>query len=184
MIRTANIGCGPDLRGGYDVFVDRYVKHRSRHGGDIEIPKGVRFVVADIEALPFRDKAFEHANCSNVLEHLFSPSKGCAELVRVAKAGRIKCPTWFDEILFGKGYHRWLVIMRDSKVWFFRKRKGENRPYLSLFKDLIQPNVVRFKPASKLIDQIRKLWWADKAKPVVHWHVMDWQGSFDYEEIA
>jgi SAM-dependent methyltransferase len=40
-------------------------------------------VVADVHALPFRDRAFDVTVCSEVLEHVVDPSRALAELLRV-----------------------------------------------------------------------------------------------------
>jgi SAM-dependent methyltransferase len=45
----------------------------------------VRFVVASVYALPFRDGAFDCVVATEVLEHLDSPGEGLIELMRVAR---------------------------------------------------------------------------------------------------
>ncbi len=50
----------------------------------------VRGVVGDLEALPFRDCAFNGSVCEDTIEHLPDDSKGASELARVlAKGGRV-----------------------------------------------------------------------------------------------
>ena len=83
-----DIGCGPHMRAGFDVFVDRYLAPVSRHGGVIIPEEEKRFVVADAEALPFRSGTFEYANCANLLEHLEHPGRACEEIQRIARACR------------------------------------------------------------------------------------------------
>jgi hypothetical protein len=38
-------------------------------------------------------------------------------------------PSIFSEFAFGRPYHRWLVMERGSRLFFFRKRANEDRPF-------------------------------------------------------
>lgn len=61
-------------------------RHRAR-GGDPAAWPPLPFVVleGDLERLPFPDACFDRVLCSEVLEHVPSPERAAAELVRVLK---------------------------------------------------------------------------------------------------
>lgn len=185
MLKSINVGCGPDFRRPYDVYVDRYTDPVSRmaSSGAIQPPRGVRFVVADIEALPFIDQAFEHATCTDVLEHIEDPSAACEELMRVASAGFIRCPGVFDEIFFGKRYHKWMTMMRGRKVWFFRKRPWEDRPFRGRLVSLLHPGDRNFVPLLPELHEIKAVYDADGPDWKLFGQSMHWRGAFVYEVI-
>ena len=47
--------------------------------------------------------------------------------MRISKAGVIECPTPLWEILFGRGYHLWLIQAKGNKL-IFTKKNEENCP--------------------------------------------------------
>ena len=105
-------GYAPDWRA--NVLVDKYLDRAvSRYTAGITIHDGQQMVCADIEALPFIDKAFEFVLCFQTLEHVENPDKACQELVRVASAGFITAPSedsMRNDIIVGlRPYHRWLI---------------------------------------------------------------------------
>lgn len=183
VFRRVNVGCGADFRGDYDVYVDRYIQPVSRGQGVIEVPEGKRFVKADAEALPFLDGAFEHATCTDVLEHLEHPALACQELNRVAFSGWIRCPGFFDEQLFGKDYHLWMTVMRGNKVWFFRKRPWEDRPFGSAVKDAVRPGVRDWVPKDPGMRKIREEYDRDGPDWKLFGQQLRWEGRFKAEEI-
>lgn len=54
-----------------------------------KVPQGgkLRRICSDVQSLPFKDGAFEGANCTDLLEHLENPGKTLQELSRVLKTG-------------------------------------------------------------------------------------------------
>jgi hypothetical protein len=50
-------------------------------------------------------------------------------MMRIAKSGVIITPSMFAELIFGRPYHRWLVMERSRTIFFFRKRTFEDRPF-------------------------------------------------------
>ena len=131
---VVDLGCGnkpiPQAKMGVDLYLDP--KERNLGGGpviDIEQFKsrGFEFVNARIDgSLPFKDKQFDFAYSHHVFEHLDDPAKACREMMRIAQAGVIITPSYFAEIIFGRPYHRWLVMDRENTLFFFRKRPFEN----------------------------------------------------------
>ena len=84
--RVLDIGSGGS---GYDKYFP------NRLTVDID-PKRSPEVVGDIEALPFKDGAFEFVLCTEVLEHVNNPSVAVSELHRVlAKGGTLVLTTRF-----------------------------------------------------------------------------------------
>jgi len=82
---------------------------------------------------PFKDKEFDLAYCSNVLEDIKDPLFVCKEMMRVSKAGIIIVPSILTECTKGvdtwKGnesyagfcHHRWLCMIDDNKITFIPK---------------------------------------------------------------
>ncbi len=132
-----DLGSGPVPVAGATVAVDRWTEpeHRDLGAGaaiDVEAlrARGVRFVNARIDApLPFRDGEFEFAYSHHAFEHLEDPAAACSEMQRIARAGAIVTPSILAEHLFGRPYHRWLVMDRGDAIFFFRKRPFEDRPF-------------------------------------------------------
>jgi SAM-dependent methyltransferase len=85
---------------------------------------GVRFfgVVADIEALPFRDASFDGAVCEDTIEHLPDDRAGIKELRRVLRSGgqlvlgtpnRIRL-----DVLLARARDRLRGVRRDDSAYF------------------------------------------------------------------
>ena len=87
-------------------------------------------VAADIASLPFKEKSFDFVFCSHVLEHVKDPALACRELIRVAKRGYIETPRKWTEFYAGHPSHRWLVDLKDGKL-FFEKRRFLDSPFMN-----------------------------------------------------
>ena len=132
-----DLGCGNNPIPQAKVGVDLYLETKERNSGtgpviDVEKFKarGVQFVNTRIDGpLPFQDKQFDFAYSHHVFEHLEDPATACREMIRIARSGVIITPSYFAEIIFGRPYHRWLVMDRDNTLFFFRKRPFENLPF-------------------------------------------------------
>jgi ubiquinone/menaquinone biosynthesis C-methylase UbiE len=83
-------------------------------------------ICADIEALPFVDKAFEFVLCHQTIEHVDDPDKACSELVRVGQAGHVTAPceavTISDYVQGRRPYHKWLVKQEPHATYGTRLR--------------------------------------------------------------
>ena len=75
-------------------------------------------IVADGQALPFKDGALSYLIASHVLEHATDPERFAAELSRVARAGFVQVPSALSERVFGWPFHPWL-IEREGDVLLF-----------------------------------------------------------------
>lgn len=118
-----DLGCCSSPHWKATVAVDKYIEpvHR-KYGSNKRIDvseiesRGIRFVEADFEELPF-DVAYSH----HVVEHLDNPAKVCAEMQRIAAGGVIMCPSIFAEYMFSRKYHRWLVKAQGNTLIFIEK---------------------------------------------------------------
>jgi SAM-dependent methyltransferase len=132
-----DLGCGNNPVPGATAAVDLNLEPSERalgHGSSIDVERfkqrGIRFVNSRIDApLPFADKEFDFAYSHHVFEHVEDPAIACAEMVRIARAGAIITPSPFAELAFGRPYHRWLVLDRAGALFFFSKRREEDRPF-------------------------------------------------------
>ena len=135
--KIIDLGCGNNPVQGATVGVDLYIKSKERAFGvrpEINIQKmkerGITFVNARIDStLPFKDKEFDFAYSHHVFEHLEDPATACEEMMRIAKFGAIITPSILAELIFGRPYHRWLVMERGNNIFFFKKRPFEDRPF-------------------------------------------------------
>lgn len=137
--RIIDLGCGNCPIEGACVGVDVHIdpKERAVGGGpasEIDVERlerqNVTFVNVRIdETLPFSDKEFDFAYSHHVFEHVEDPLTACREMMRIAKSGVIITPSILADLLFGRSYHKWLVMDRGNTLMFFRKRPFEDRPF-------------------------------------------------------
>lgn len=133
---VVDLGCGANPHPRAQVAVDAYLEPTQRafgFGATIDVEglqrRGIRFVQANLESLPFADKEFDFAYSHHVFEHLHDPASACREMRRVARAGAIVTPSVFAEFAFGRPYHLWFVMARGNRLIFIRKRAPEDRPF-------------------------------------------------------
>lgn len=77
----------------------------------------------------FKDKEFDFAICSHLLEDIRDPIFVCEQLIRVSKSGYIEVPTRYRECsraaandtVSGYDHHRWLVDVIDDALVFTAK---------------------------------------------------------------
>lgn len=90
------------------------------------------FVRCSVEALPFRDGAFDFVYCSHVLEHVRRPDVACRELARVARRGYLECPQSWVEFCFSSPDHRWLVDLEGGVLIFREILRAERRDFFGI----------------------------------------------------
>ncbi|KKO18102.1 MAG: methyltransferase domain-containing protein [Candidatus Brocadia sp.] len=87
------------------------------------------FIVCNIGAMPFADKAFDFLYCSHVLEHTEDPARACDELMRIGKRGYIETPTKTSDILFNfirlPFHHRWHIEVLGDTIIFLEWKNSE-----------------------------------------------------------
>ena len=106
-----NVGCGVSLANLPFTNVDNFFtledlkKGKGKKGSpykNARIPKGVKFVKADMCALPFEDNCVDYIECNDAIEHLgiFQVETALREFYRVLKSGGKlgMSTTNFDEI--------------------------------------------------------------------------------------
>jgi SAM-dependent methyltransferase len=118
--RVLDVGNGGDPFPHATVLVDRFPKTSTTRIEPL-VTKNKPFVLADIHALPFRDKSFDYVYCVHVLEVIENPLKACQELMRIGKRGFIETPTAGKDILFAwaKGVQKWHVVAIGRSLCFF-----------------------------------------------------------------
>jgi uncharacterized protein YbaR (Trm112 family) len=154
--RVIDIGSGhaPLIRA--DVLCDRFpVETVQRPIPAVYMPAG-RFVVGDIQRLPFKDKAFDYAYCCAVLEHLPCPEKACSEISRIATAGLIRTPSYLWEIMGGSAAHLWLISVKENKL-IFRRKTLDDAALHSRIPDKIRNSM----PYEKLFDSFYEDFFVD-----------------------
>ena len=121
--KVLEVGGGnhPDRRA--QVVVDKYVEDNTHRSGNLEILKNQRFLQADGEDLPFKDKEFDYVICRHVLEHVDDPIKFVNEQARVASMGYMETPSLLGEYIAPKESHRWLIQDIDGKIVLYDKKQ-------------------------------------------------------------
>ncbi|HAL83345.1 MAG TPA: SAM-dependent methyltransferase [Mucilaginibacter sp.] len=113
-------GNHPDKRA--NVVVDKYVDDNTHRSGDLKILKNQKFIQADGEHLPFKDKEFDYVICRHVLEHVDDPIQFVKEQARVAKMGYMETPSMLGEYLAPKQSHKWIIQNIDDKIVLYDKK--------------------------------------------------------------
>lgn len=76
-----------------------------------DVPRGVRYVQASVERLPFSDGEFSSCFCSHVVEHVADPVAAVRELRRVSRTPpRICYPRPWRIATWLVPGHRWLMV--------------------------------------------------------------------------
>jgi len=126
--RVLDVGSGHRPHDDATHLVDLLPEDDSERGGAVK-RLGRSLVVATIEALPFKDKAFDYAYACHVLEHTDQPEEACRELMRVARAGYIETPSPFFEQGYnypnpdrGWSFHKWFVWLAGNGALVFEPK--------------------------------------------------------------
>ncbi len=131
-----DIGSGDKPLWRADVIADRYLKDdKQRFSGPLVYDKRKLFIKADVQNLPFKNKAFDFVFCSHVLEHVENPEKAIQELTRVAKRGYIEVPNAIADLLNPFPPHLWHCFFIKNTLIFKQKEK---------IKDFIEKNIEQF----------------------------------------
>lgn len=87
------VGGGHNPHPRSNVVVDKFTDDNTHRAGNLKVLKNQRFLQADGESLPFRDKEFDYVICCHVLEHVENPIQFLSEQMRVANKGYIETPS-------------------------------------------------------------------------------------------
>lgn len=148
-----------------NVVVDKYEKDNAHRGGDLKLYKDQKFVNADGNRLPFKDKSFDYVNCCHVAEHVSEPDKFFDEIARVGKRGYVEVPSLIGEFLAPKAAHVWTALEVDGKLVMMKKSDlGLETPQIDfgkLFLTHMSDNFLAYKILIRQypdIFTVRQLW--------------------------
>lgn len=110
-----DIGSGDKPHWRADVLLDQYVEESDgiQRSGSNDVIVSKPLIVAPMENMPFKDKAFDYIICSHIVEHVMDPVKSLKEIMRVGKAGYIEVPF--------EGAAK--IVDVPSHLWYCRKEK-------------------------------------------------------------
>lgn len=149
-----------------DVLLDRLTGAEHRCGDMMMIDRPTVF--GDAQKMPFRDKVFDFAVASHILEHMAHPELFLQELQRVAKAGYIETPNVLFERLQPYNIHCLEVAEIDGTLHIHKKRREVEDEFLGNLSFLEkQPNwKLLFYQRLELFHV--RLFWIDTIDFVIH----------------
>jgi len=115
------------------VVVERFLDDVEQHRGGRVAQRDRPLVIADVEALPFRDEAFDYIICSHVVEHVHHPDRALEELSRVGKAGYLAGPSELFEILSPYPAHKWVLAYRAGILLIKPRTNSHLAPSQTLY---------------------------------------------------
>lgn len=142
------VGGGHNPNPRSNVIVDKFIDSNFHRKDNIKVLKNQKFLQADGESLPFKDKEFDYVITAQVLEHVEDPTKFLAEQVRVAKKGYIEVPSLIGEYLFPKKAHKWVILEIDKKLVIVEKEKvwfNSELDFGELFLKYLPKNSIGYK---------------------------------------
>ena len=114
--KVLEVGGGHNPHKRSNVIVDKFIDSNYHRSGDVKVYNHQKFLNADGENMPFKDKEFDYVICNQVLEHVENPEKFLKEQMRVAKRGYLEAPSLIGEYLHPKESHKWLILEIDNKI--------------------------------------------------------------------
>ncbi|MCC6464158.1 MAG: methyltransferase domain-containing protein [Planctomycetes bacterium] len=198
-----DLGSGPNPVAGATAAVDLFLGADQRShgaGGSIDpaalATRGVRFVNQSIDQpLPFADGEFGFVYSSHVIEHVDNPGRACDEMMRVGKTGLVRCPSAMAEYMYGREYHRWLVLQRGGRLVFVEKTRDEHGLFgssqareaatINPFEALLdwageQPSTGSNRIIARLRSRLQGLFYGRAPQSEVN---LFWEGGFRWVEL-
>jgi len=142
-----DVGGGSNPYPRADVVVDKFPLDNMHRGGNLKVLKKQKFVVADGENLPFKDKEFDYVISCHTLEHTDNPAKFLDELSRVGKMGYLETPSLVGEYLIPKKSHKWVILELEGKIVLMKKEDIGFKlsiDFGDLFQKYVAPNSIEF----------------------------------------
>jgi uncharacterized protein YbaR (Trm112 family)/SAM-dependent methyltransferase len=170
------VGSGGNPYPRANVLLDAYESTRERHWVPLTVDRPT--VLGFVEALPFRDQAFDFVIASHVLEHSADPARFLGELQRVAKAGYIEVPDAFMERVNPYHDHRLEITPREGRLVIRKKPDWRADPeVVELYEHRAKPLVAgQLIPTHPFEFHVRYYWESKIAFTVVNPEVRaDWQ---------
>jgi len=121
--KVLEVGGGSNPHPRANIVTDKFIDSNYHRDNDIRLYPHQKFMAADGNKLPFKDKEFDYVFCNHVLEHVDDPIQFVSELSRVAKRGYLETPSLIGEHLHPKESHRWVLLEIDNKVVMYEKEK-------------------------------------------------------------
>lgn len=122
-----DVGSGDKPHWRADVIVDKFPEdNHQRATGKILLDQKRFYVNADVENLPFKDRAFDFVFCSHLLEHVEDPGQAIKEITRVGKAGYLEVPFAGLDLLKPFKSHLWFCFLDKGRLIFFRRDAAKN----------------------------------------------------------
>lgn len=118
-----DVGSGHNPHPRANVVTDKFIDSNYHRADNIKVLRKQRFVEADGENMPFKDKEFDYVICCHVVEHVDHPDKFLQELSRVGKAGYLEAPSLIGETLIPKASHRWVLLEINNKLVIVSKER-------------------------------------------------------------
>ena len=167
--RVLEIGGGGNPFSRADVLVDvDFASGRHRDGVAVcRGGPGQKYLQANVEALPFKNKSFDVVICMHVLEHVDDPGLACEELMRVARRGFLETPRKWTEYYAGHPTHKWLVDEEAGRL-VFEPILYDSSPFLNFA-------LASLWKSPELVLRARTLY------PHIPCVQKTWEGRFSYE---
>jgi hypothetical protein len=119
-----DIGSGGQPNPRADVLCDG-IESNTERSDTLKIDRP--FVWANVDHLPFKEKAFNYSILSHVLEHVHKPAETLDEVQRISKAGYIETPNSFYEFAVSHLYHLSRCTVIDGKLLVTFKKQWDER---------------------------------------------------------
>lgn len=118
-----DVGSGGRPHSTADILVERFLEDIQNHRSRNSLVRDRPLVCADIQALPFRDKAFDYVICNHVVEHVDDAGQAVRELGRVGARGFLNVPSELWEFICPSPAHQWVCALKDSTLLLKRKQQ-------------------------------------------------------------
>lgn len=166
-----DVGGGHNPHPRANVVVDKFTDTNYHRSGDIKVLNKQKFINADGESLPFKDKEFDYVISCHVLEHVENPVKFLSEIFRVGKRGYIETPSLLGEYLCPRVSHKWILHEHKDRLYLVDKVKM-GFTYGYYLGELIQDYLPKHSLGFKI---------TERTHPNLMTVRIEWETDFDYE---
>jgi ubiquinone/menaquinone biosynthesis C-methylase UbiE len=178
-----DVGSGHNPHPRANVITDKFTDTNYHRRSNIKVLKNQRFVQAEGESLPFKDKEFDYVICCHVVEHVDDPALFLKEISRVGKAGYLEAPSLLGEFLIPKQSHQWVLLDIGKKLVFVNKARlglKNSHDFGELFLDYLPRSSFGFKILQRTHPQLFTVnyEWSDSIEFVVEPSEADLQKYF------
>ncbi|MBI4681150.1 MAG: methyltransferase domain-containing protein [Nitrospirae bacterium] len=177
-----DIGSGSNPHPAADVLLEKYIDQAHRYR---PLVADRPTVLGDACRMPFRDKAFDFAIASHVLEHISEPAAFLNELQRVARAGYIETPNALFERLVPYDVHLLEIVNINEMLIIHKKQSAKPDRFLNeLSLTVASPKWRRFFYGNPELFHVRYLWKDNIRFKILNPEIsLDWFKGPDIHEI-